>query len=600
MLLDDARKMPWHSFFKKIGMSGHRHKYTARAAADHLAWWKEAVIYQVYPRSFKDTDGDGVGDLKGIISKLDHISSLGTDIVWINPVYASPDRDNGYDISDFRAIQPKMGTMDDLVLLIRKVHEKGMKIIMDMVINHTSDEHSWFREARRSRKNPFYSFYHWWPEEKGEPPHRCGFFDPAGKGWHYNKATRSWYLHYFSEHQPDLNWENPAVREQLYAMLRYWLDQGIDGFRLDAITFISKDTRWPFVTPTILNDRYYGDWGHYYANGPRLHEYLQEMHEKVWRYYNAVTIAEAPGITSDEAHLFVDPARKELDMLCHFEGIMAGYMPGQFKKMRPGGYDLKELKKIYTDWDGALSGKGWGTIYLGNHDQPRMISHWGCDKAEYRELSAKMLFTFLLTMRATPFIYNGDEIGMVNIKFDRIEDYRDIETKKNYQRIKDSGGDVGVFIKDQQLAGRDNGRTPYQWDSRPNGGFTNGKPWLKVNPNYAQVNAAAQEKDPSSLLNFVRYLVRLRRNIPSLIYGKYELLLPEHPAIYAYCRRTADDCWMVLLNFSSFEVCCPPDAPIPIGAGIIVNNYPGIRHDDGRWWLQPYQALVCRVEDKRA
>ena len=315
----DARKMPWHGFFKGMRMN---------------TWWKEAVIYQVYPRSFKDSNGDGIGDLRGIISKLDHIASLGVDIVWINPVYASPDRDNGYDISDYRAVQPGMGTMEDLRLLIRKVHKKGMKIIMDMVINHTSDDHIWFREACSSRDNPFYSYYHWWPVEKGEPPHRCGFFDPAGKGWHYNEATRSWYLHYFSEHQPDLNWENPEVREQLYDILRYWLDMGIDGFRLDAITFISKDTRWPYVTAMILKDRYYGDWGHYYATGPRIHEYLKEMYEKVWRHYDAVTIAEAPGITADEANLFVDPRRKELNMVCHFEGIMAGYIPGDLKRWR--------------------------------------------------------------------------------------------------------------------------------------------------------------------------------------------------------------------------------------------------------------------------
>jgi len=579
--------MPWHRFFNDEYMK------------ERPTWWKEAVIYQVYPRSFKDSNGDGVGDLKGIISKLDHIASLGVDVVWINPVYASPDRDNGYDISDYRAIQPKMGTMEELDQLIRKVHKKGLKIIMDMVINHTSDEHIWFREARSSRDNPFYSYYHWWPEEKGEPPHRCGFFDPAGKGWHYNRATRSWYLHYFSKHQPDLNWENPEVREQLYDILRYWLDKGIDGFRLDAITFISKDTRWPYVTDTILKDGYYGDWGHYYAKGPRLHEYLREMHEKVWRHYDVLTIAEAPGIKADEANCFVDPGRNELNMMCHFDGIMSGYMQGEFKKMQPGGYNLKELKKIYTDWDNALDGRGWGTIYLGNHDQPRMISHWGFDGAEYRELSAKMLFTFLLTMRATPFIYNGDEIGMVNIRFKDIEDYQDIETRQVYQRIKDSGGDVNAFMKDQELSGRDNGRTPFQWNERAYAGFTRGKPWLKVHPNYIQINAAAQENDPSSLLNFVRELIGLRKSIPVLVYGEYELLLPEHPEVFAYCRNGNGDRCIILLNFTSRDVSCPADCPIPIGGEIIVNNYSGIRERDGHWLLRPYQALVCRVSAGR-
>lgn len=558
-------------------------------------WWRSAVIYQVYPRSFKDSNGDGIGDLAGIIEKLEYIASLGVDILWINPVYASPDRDNGYDISDFTSIQPQMGTMEDLERLIRKVHDKDMKIIMDMVINHTSDEHAWFRQARTSRDNPFYSFYHWWPEEKGRPPYRCGFFDPAGQGWHYNQPTRSWYLHYFSAHQPDLNWENPTVRESIYEILRSWLDKGIDGFRLDAITFISKDTSWPGVTQGVLQQLYSGDWGHYYAAGPHLHEYLHEMHEKALQHYHTVTIAEAPGIRAGQSPLFVDPARKELDMICHFEGIMAGYMPGEFKKMDPAGVSLKELKEIYTRWDKALEGKGWNTVYLGNHDQPRMISHWGDEHEACREISAKMLFTFLLTMRATPFIYNGDEIGMVNIRFEKIEDYQDIETRHVYQQLKDQGADVQAFLKDQQLAARDNGRTPFQWDSSPNAGFTTGKPWIKVNDNYKKINAAAQERLPSSLLNFVRYLIRLRKDIPALIEGDYELLMPDHPDIYAYKRTTGKDTCLIILNFRGHVVECPDDCFIPVGGEVLVNNYPGITEKNGAWQLKPYQALVCRL-----
>jgi oligo-1,6-glucosidase len=559
-------------------------------------WWRSAVIYQVYPRSFKDSNGDGIGDLAGIIEKLDYIASLGVDILWINPVYASPDRDNGYDISDFTSIQPQMGTMEDLERLIWEVHDKDMKIIMDMVINHTSDEHGWFRQARTSRENPYYSFYHWWPEENGQPPYRCGFFDPEGKGWHYNEATRSWYLHYFSAQQPDLNWENPAVRESIYGILRFWLGKGIDGFRLDAVTFISKDISWPGVTEGILQQLYDGDWGHYYAAGPHLHEYLHEMHEKVLQHYHAVTIAEAPGIRAGQSPLFVDPARKELDMICHFEGIMVGYLPGEFKKMDPAGVSVKELKEIYTRWDNALEGKGWNTIYLGNHDQPRMISHWGDDNESCRELSAKMLFTFLLTMRAIPFIYNGDEIGMVNIRFERIEDYQDIETRHIYQQLKDKGADVQAFLKDQQLAARDNSRTPFQWDHSPNAGFTTGKPWMKVNDNYKMLNAAAQERSPSSLLNFVRYLIRLRKDIPALIEGDYGLLLPDHPDIYAYKRTAGRDICLILLNFTGHTVECPDDCFIPVGGEVLVNNYPGITEKNGAWQLKPYQALVCRLQ----
>ena len=552
-------------------------------------WWRSAVIYQVYPRSFKDTDGDGIGDLPGIIQKLDYIASLGIDILWINPVYLSPDRDNGYDISDFKNIQPQMGTMEDMETLIKKVHEKGMKIIMDMVINHTSDEHAWFKQARMSRDNPYYSFYHWWPEEKGQPPYRCGFFDPEGQGWHYNEPTRSWYLHYFSHHQPDLNWENPEVREALFDMLRFWLDKGIDGFRLDAITFISKDVSFPPVTRAFLDEKFKGDWGHYYADGPRLHEYLREMHEKVLRHYNIVTIAEAPGVSADQAVDFVDPARKELDMICHFEGIMVGYLPGEFKKMAPGGFDLKELKAVYTRWDEACEEKGWATMYLGNHDQPRMISHWGNDSDTFRDLSAKMLFTFLLTMRATPFIYNGDEIGMVNIRFEKIEDYKDIETRHVYQQLKDKGGDVQAFLQDQQLAARDNSRTPFQWDSGAGAGFTTGQPWISINNNYIEVNAAGQERPASSLLNFVRSLIRLRKNNPVLIDGRYSLLLPDHPAIYAYKRQTGNDCYLIALNFTSEAVVCPYD----LSKGkIVVNNYEDTFE---RGQLLPYQALVIQT-----
>ncbi|HEY4286784.1 MAG TPA: alpha-glucosidase [Puia sp.] len=531
-----------------------------------MPWWKKAVVYQIYPRSFRDSNGDGIGDLRGIISRIDYIVSLGVDAVWINPVYLSPERDNGYDISDFRAIQPEYGTMEDMQELIDQLHARGIRLILDMVLNHTSNEHEWFRQARRSRDDPYYSFYHWWPAEKGEPPHRCGFFDAAGKGWEFNAATHSYYLHYFAPEQPDLNWENPEVRRQLYDMLRFWLDKGVDGLRMDAICFISKDTAWPEISPELLKEKYHGDWGHYYAAGPDLHEYLREMNEEVLSKYDVAVVAEASGISSDQALLFVDAERREVDMLYHFEGVSIGYVPGEFKKVDPNGFELSEWKEVYGRWDEALKRKGWGTVYLGNHDQPRMVSRWGDDSAA----AAKLLLTFLLTMKGTPFIYNGDELGMTNIRFEKIEDYRDIETIQMYQHLKDKAG----FMTDQQLTGRDNGRTPFQWDGSVNAGFSSGQPWISVNPNFVSINRCVQEGEKGSVLNYFRELVRLRKANPALVYGDYRLLLPEHPAIYAYTRSYEGGCWTILLNFSKEEQTC-----------VVANKE--IR-------LQPYEALILR------
>ena len=510
-----------------------------------MQWWKGAVIYQVYPRSYKDSDGDGVGDLPGLTGELDYIASLGVDAVWINPVYLSPGLDNGYDISDFRSIDPQYGTMEDMQRLIDGLHRRGIKIIIDMVLNHTSDQHEWFREARSSRANPYYTYYHWWPAEKGEPPHRCGFFDASGKGWEYNAATDSYYLHYFAAQQPDLNWENDRVREELYSMLRWWLDKGVDGVRLDAICFISKDVGWPEISPDVLRSKYHNDWGHFYAAGPRLHEYLQEMRAAVFARYDVVVIGEMAGVGSGDAHLFDG----ELDLLYHFEGIAIGYLPEEFKKVDPAGYRLEEWKEVYTRWDAVLKDRAWEALYLGNHDQPRMVSRWGDDSAE----SAKLLFTWLLTMRGTPFIYNGDELGMTNIRFTDISEYQDVETRRMYENLQKQGGNVAGFLKDQQLTGRDNGRTPFQWTDGRAAGFTNGKPWIAVNPNFHRVNREAEEGDAGSVLNYVRKLIRLRKSNPALVHGGYEVLGPEHPHVYAYRRKLGDEEWTVVLNFSGEE-----------------------------------------------
>jgi oligo-1,6-glucosidase len=566
------------------------------------AWWKEAVIYQVYPRSFKDSDGDGIGDLRGIISKLDYIESLGVDTVWINPVYASPDTDNGYDISDFTAIQPHYGSMEDMDRLIQQLHGRNIRLIMDMVVNHTSDEHEWFRQARTGRDNPFYDFYIWWPEEKGQPPYRCGFFDEAGQGWQYNTATRSWYLHYFSPRQPDLNWDNPEVRTNLYKILRWWLDKGIDGFRMDAITFISKDRSFPPITPEILKEKFYGDWGHYYASGPRLHEYLRELHREVFSHYDAVAIAEAPGIRSQQALSFTGGEPREMDLICHFEGIMLGYIPGEFKKMDPAGYSVQKFKEIYTRWNDVFIEKGWGSLYLGNHDQPRMTTRWGNDSDPLRDASAKMLLTFLLTMRGTPLIYNGDELGMTNIRFQKIEEYRDIETHHMYKKISTAEGNAAAaaFLEDQQLAARDNSRTPFQWDDGPNAGFTTGRPWLAVNKNYRQINAAAQERAPGSVLQLARQLIRTRRQHPALRRGDYTLLNPEDPAVYAYTRSFDGERLLVILNMTKDEQRFFPGKDLRL-TGVqapLLNNYAEIRWMGPSFpsiLLHPYQSLLFVV-----
>ncbi|HNQ84098.1 MAG TPA: alpha-glucosidase, partial [Bacteroidales bacterium] len=471
------------------------------------AWWKEAVVYQVYPRSFKDSDGDGVGDLKGIIEKLDYIKSLGVDVVWLNPIFASPNDDNGYDISDYRAIMKEFGTMEDFDNLLQGMHDRGIKLVMDLVVNHCSSEHPWFVEARSSRENTFRDYFHWWPAEKGKPAKRYSFFDVNNDAWKYDSLTDSYYLHYFSVKQPDLNWENPKVRTEIYDMMKFWFDKGIDGFRMDVIPFISKDTTFP-----ELPAEYNGDMVRYYANGPHLHEYLQEMNREVLSKYDIMTVAEGAGITYREALDFVDPERKELNMAYHFDGMNIGYLPNQFKVMNPEGYDLLEFKRVYSLWDSVFAEKGWGTIYLGNHDQPRMVTRWGNDSPEFRELSSKMLTTFLLTMRGTPYYYFGDELGMKNIRFDHIEDYRDIESVNMYQQVKERGGDLQAFLEAQKISARDNGRTPFQWDDSPNAGFTSGTPWLKVNPDYITVNAAAQENDPNSVLNYFRKLIILRKN----------------------------------------------------------------------------------------
>lgn len=544
-------------------------------------WWKEATVYQIYPRSFKDSDGDGVGDLKGIISKLDYVKSLGIDAVWLNPIYTSPNDDNGYDISDYREIMKDFGTMEDFDLLLKEMHKRDIKLIMDLVVNHSSDEHEWFKQSRSSRDNKYRDYYHWWPAEKGKPTYRWSFFDVNSEAWKYDAQTDAYYLHYFSQKQPDLNWENPKVRQEVYDIMRFWLNKGIDGFRMDAFQFASKDTTWP-----ELPKGYEKNIIKYYGVGPHLHEYLQEMNREVFSKYDIMTVSEGAGSSPEDAIQFVDPDRKELDMAYHFESVDIGNHVKDF--------GLAKYKQIFSRYDETFKEKGWLSIFLANHDQPRMVSKFGNDTAEFRELSSKMLSTFVMTMRGTPYYYYGDELGMVNIRFNDINDYNDVETRNKYTQIKNAGGDLDAYMENRKQTSRENGRTPFQWDTTENAGFTTGKPWLKVNSNHNIINAEAQEKDPNSVLNYFRQLVQLRKQNLTLVYGAYTLLDKDNPDVFAYTRELDGKKLLILLNFSEKNTAYT----LPISTAkskIILDNYSNTKKIKKNT-LRPYEAVILELK----
>ena len=551
---------------------------TAAATTKKPDWWKETVVYQLYPRSFKDSNGDGVGDLKGIISRLDYLKSIGVGTVWLNPIYGSPNDDNGYDISDYRAIMPEFGSMADFDALLKGMHQRGIKLVMDLVVNHSSDEHAWFKAARASRTSPYRDYYYWWPAERGTPPKRYSTFDVKKDAWQYDAPTKSYYLHIFSKKQPDLNWNNPKLRQEVHNIMKFWLDKGIDGFRMDAFQFVAKDPSFPPM-PGLNESNYANAYNH----GPHLHDYLQEINREVLSHYNAMTVAEGAGRNVTEAMLFVDPARKELDMTYHFEAVGVGSGADT--------YQLTALKEVFTRWDSAFAQKGWQAIELGNHDQPRMLSKFGDDRPAFRVPSAKLLNTFILTMRGTPYCYNGDELGMTNSKFNGIADYRDVAAINSYALLKQQGGDQAKFFHGLARFGRDNSRTPFQWDATANAGFSTGTPWLAVNPNYTTVNEAAEEKDPNSVLNYFRRAMELRKQHPVLVYGRYQLLDRANPHIYAYTRTLGNDKVLVVLNFSSEKRDWPmPTALTPSGAPWL-NNYADFAAGT-TLRLQPWQAVL--------
>ncbi|MEB3100870.1 glycoside hydrolase family 13 protein [Ferviditalea candida] len=557
------------------------------------AFWKEAVVYQIYPRSFMDGNGDGIGDLQGIISRLDYLRDLGIDVVWLGPVYRSPNADNGYDISDYRAIMAEFGTMDDWDLLLEGLHERGIRLVMDLVVNHTSDEHEWFSQSRRSKDNPYRDYYYWRPGKDGaEPNNWASAF--GGSAWQYDEQTDEYYLHLFSAKQPDLNWDNPKVRQDIYAMMKWWLDKGVDGFRMDVINFISKAPELP-QAPAAEGQRY--AWGgQYFMNGPRIHEFLREMNEQALTPGRSImTIGEMPGVSPEEALLYVGEERKELNMVFQFE-LMDIDAEGDKWNIRP--WKLTEFKRIMDKWQTSLQGKGWNSLYLNNHDQPRMVSRFGND-GRYRVESAKMLATMLHTLQGTPFIYQGEEIGMTNVKFSSIEDYRDVETMNLYRdRVIEGGQDADGVMKSIYAKGRDNARTPMQWDDGGNAGFTCGKPWIGVNPNYREINVKQSLEDPLSILYYYRKLIRLRREHSVLVYGDYRMILDDHEQIYAYMRTLGALRWLVMLNFfeSEAEFVLPEEIDYS-GKRLVLGNYPADPGADiRRIRLRPYEARVYELE----
>lgn len=542
-------------------------------------WWKEAIVYQIYPRSFKDSNGDGVGDLRGIIEKLDYIEELGVTAVWLNPIYSSPNADNGYDVSDYQNIMAEFGTMADFDELLKGLHERNIKLVMDIVVNHSSDQHEWFKQSRSSRDNPYRDYYHWWPAEKGKPNYRYSLFDENGDAWKYDATTDAYYLHYFSAQQPDLNWENPKLREEIYSMMRFWADKGVDGFRLDAFQFAAKDTTFP-----KFPDGFEKDFMKYYAMQGNLNEYLQEMNREVFSKYDVMSVAEGAGNTMEDAHHLVDEDRHELNMAYAFEGVDIA---------KSTGYDLVHFKNVFTKWDSAFAEKGWLSIFLANHDQARMVTRFGDARPEFREASAKMLNTFILSMRGTPYCYYGDEIAMANPVFETIEEYRDIQALNGYKKVKNSGGDLNAFMHELKFSSRDNGRTPMQWDGTVNGGFTTGTPWLALNTDFGKFNVEA-EGGHASVLSHFKKMTALRKASDVLVYGSYNVLLRDHPQVYAYTRTLGTQRVLVLLNFLETDVQVSLDELSTLGETLI-NNYDDLKVDGNAVTLLPYQAVIVNL-----
>ncbi|MFR6166689.1 MAG: glycoside hydrolase family 13 protein [Blautia wexlerae] len=551
-------------------------------------WWKESVVYQIYPRSFCDSNGDGIGDLNGITGKLDYLKELGIDVIWLSPVYKSPNDDNGYDISDYQAIMDEFGTMEDFDRMLATAHEKGIKIMMDLVVNHTSDEHKWFIESRKSTDNPYRDYYIWRPaKEDGSLPNNWGscFSGPA---WEYDKTTDMYFLHLFSKKQPDLNWDNPAVRQDVFDMMNWWLKKGVDGFRMDVISLISKEPGLPDKEPGING---YATFN-VSANGPHVHEYLQEMRQKALNNADTITVGECSGVTLEEAKKYARSDEKELNMVFQFEhmDVDSDEKSGKWTTRK---MDLRDLKKILTRWQKGLQDIAWNSLYWENHDQPRSVSRFGNDSDEYREISAKMLATCIHMMQGTPYVYQGEELGMTNCPFNTLDNFRDLESINAFHELTEQGK---MTEEDMMAAigykGRDNARTPMQWDDSAYAGFSTANPWIMVNPNYTKINAKDQVNREDSVFKYYQKLIKLRHESELIVYGTYDLILDDDKDIYAYIRTLGDEKLIVYCNFSenTREVELPEEFT---NGKVLISNYIDAKVNH-KITLRPYEAIVIQ------
>ena len=551
-------------------------------------WWKESVVYQIYPRSFCDSNGDGIGDLNGITGKLDYLKELGIDVIWLSPVYKSPNDDNGYDISDYQAIMDEFGTMEDFDRMLATAHEKGIKIMMDLVVNHTSDEHKWFIESRKSTDNPYRDYYIWRPaKEDGSLPNNWGscFSGPA---WEYDKTTDMYFLHLFSKKQPDLNWDNPAVRQDVFDMMNWWLKKGVDGFRMDVISLISKEPGLPDKEPGING---YATFN-VSANGPHVHEYLQEMRQKALNNADTITVGECSGVTLEEAKKYARSDEKELNMVFQFEhmDVDSDEKAGKWTTRK---MDLRNLKKILTRWQKGLQDIAWNSLYWENHDQPRSVSRFGNDSDEYREISAKMLATCIHMMQGTPYVYQGEELGMTNCPFNTLDNFRDLESINAFHELTEQGK---MTEEDMMAAigykGRDNARTPMQWDDSAYAGFSTANPWIMVNPNYTKINAKDQVNREDSVFKYYQKLIKLRHESELIVYGTYDLILDDDKDIYAYIRTLGDEKLIAYCNFSenTREVELPEEFT---NGKVLISNYIDAKVNH-KITLRPYEAIVIQ------
>ncbi|WP_153464430.1 alpha-glucosidase [Sediminibacillus terrae] len=551
------------------------------------AWWKKSTVYQIYPKSFNDTTGNGVGDIPGIIEKLDYIKKLGVDVIWLSPVYDSPQEDNGYDIRNYRMIDELFGSMEDMDRLLAEAHSRDLKIVMDLVVNHTSDEHPWFVESKSSKDNPYRDYYIWkdGKADGGPPTNWRSIF--SGSAWKYDEQTGQYYLHLFAEKQPDLNWENPKMRKDVYNMMNFWLDKGIDGFRMDVINFISKDQAYP--DGGVKSGEKYGDPGPYFVNGPRIHEFLQEMHGEVLSGRDVMTVGEMPGAEPEDATVYTDPDNQELDMIFTFEHMSLDEEGEDKWNIKP--LDLRNLKENFEKWQTSLHGTGWNSLYWNNHDQPRIVSRFG-DDGKYREKSAKMLATCLHMMQGTPYIYQGEEIGMTNVHFEDLNDYQDIETLNMYKEKSELGWSHERIMEAIYTKGRDNARTPMQWDDSKNSGFTEGTPWLPVNDNYKSINAESALQNKDSIFYYYQKLISLRKGWDIITSGSFKLLMRESLNVFAYQRENSEGILVVLCNFSNEEQRLEEEITTNIkNASPLISNENNFKYRE----LQPFEGSVYYI-----